>query len=155
MSFTTITKCNACLREFTDNSWMDHDCRTKAQIEEAKAEQAEWDKKFDYWNRQEERLGMKHAIMSVYEVKANDRAVEGKCVLVHRDYADGHKPYVSRVLNNPTWGTVLKHFDEAIEVTGDFHHRFLEGVGEIENGLLYVNRDLPEDCRVFTFWTGS
>ena len=155
MSFTTITKCNSCLREFTDSSWQEHDCRIRQQIEDARREQREWDKKFEYWDEQQERLGIKRAQMGVYEVKVRDRAVEGKCVLVNRDYCEPGKPYVSRVLNNPTWATVLKRFDDSLEVTQDYHHCFLEGIEEISSSSLCITRDLPEGCRVFLFFRGS
>lgn len=152
MSFSTtiITKCNECGQEWDDNGYLNHDCRSEEQKAADKAWKDNYDKTSKYWRKQEDRLGIQNAIMSVYQVKARDRAVEGKCVLLNRD---GEEPYISRVLNNPTWATVLKHFDKSIPVTGDYHHNFLEGIGEYENGHLY--RELPEDCRVFVFHTGS
>ena len=151
---TTIHECTDCGAKFTDNSWHNHDCRSEDQKLQDKCDQETWDENFEYWENWQEEHGINHATMSCYEHKAHDRAVEGKCVLIHRDYYEGGKPYVSRVLNNPTWGTVLKHFDRAIPVTGDYHHCFLEGIGQIDSPEGYV-LDLPNDCKVFVFHTGS
>lgn len=156
MAFRTITihECTDCGAKFTDNSWHDHDCQTEEQkAQHAKADE-DFNKAFDYWDRHQDKLGIEHAQMSCYEYKVKTRAVEGKCVLVHRDYYEGGKPYVSPVLNNPTWGTVLKHFDKAIPVTGDYHHRFLEGIGEVKSICDYVF-NLDDDVKIYVFFTGS
>lgn len=78
-------------------------------------------------------------------------AVEGKCVL----YCPGDpfwggdeaRDYYSPILNNPTWGTVMRYFNRAVPVTRDRHHVFLEGVYEAGRS----HRGVP----VIEFATGS
>ena len=67
-----------------------------------------------------------------WRVKQNIVAYKGKC----RFQAEGEnyfcqedsRTYVSRVLTNPTWGTLFKHAKKAQQVTKDFHHDFFEGI---------------------------
>jgi len=66
-------------------------------------------------------------------MKQNVRAFEGKYIV--KAYADefwcAHdfvsKPYVSKVLENPTWGQLFSCAKAAQLKTGDFHHAFFEG----------------------------
>jgi len=60
-------------------------------------------------------------------------AHKGKCVFVYGNrWASEGKEYKTKVLTNPTYGTVMKHFDKAIALTGDHHHIFFEGLTEIK-----------------------
>lgn len=67
-----------------------------------------------------------------WRVKRNAVAYKGKCRFQAEssDYfsQEGGKTYVSRVLTNPTYGTLFKHATKAQQVTKDFHHEFFEGV---------------------------
>lgn len=40
---------------------------------------------------------------------------------------EGSRPYRSRILVNPTWGTLLRIAKSQQKKTQDFHHDFLEG----------------------------
>lgn len=62
--------------------------------------------------------------------KRNAVAHEGKA-RVHveaNDYFGGEdsQSYLSRVLVNPTWGTLFKHAKKSQDVTKDYHHNFFE-----------------------------
>lgn len=58
-------------------------------------------------------------------------AFEGRVRVVA--YADGFfggdesRPYRSRILVNPTWGTLFRVFKAQMRATKDYHHQFLEG----------------------------
>lgn len=60
----------------------------------------------------------------------DDIAIEGPCVLVakHDPFFGEGSDYRSPPLESPTWWVVLEHANRMIEVTGDEHHVFLEGV---------------------------
>lgn len=63
--------------------------------------------------------------------KRNVVAFEGRVrVVAHRDDffgGDESRSFRSRVLENPTWGTLFKVFKSQVEKTRDYHHAFLEG----------------------------
>ena len=67
-----------------------------------------------------------------YEVtKQSVVAFEGRVRVVA--YADGFfggdesRAYRSRILVNPTWGTLFRVFKSQMRKTKDYHHQFLEG----------------------------
>jgi hypothetical protein len=67
-----------------------------------------------------------------YEVtKQSVVAFEGRVRVV--GYADGFfggdesREYRSRILVNPTWGTLFRVFKSQMRKTKDYHHSFLEG----------------------------
>jgi hypothetical protein len=63
--------------------------------------------------------------------KQNVVAFEGKVrVVAHADDffgGDESRAFRSRVLENPTWGSLFRVFKSQIKRTRDFHHVFLEG----------------------------
>lgn len=67
-----------------------------------------------------------------WRVKKNVIAYKGKArVQVEADdYFGGSdsQPYLSRVLTNPTYGTLFNHAKKAQQMTKDFHHVFFEGI---------------------------
>ncbi len=65
-------------------------------------------------------------------------AIEGKCILIKNyiQFWGKGKDYESAVMENPTWWVVLQHANEMVEVTGDRHHVYLEGV---ENTGVEIN----------------
>lgn len=63
-------------------------------------------------------------------------AIEGKCILHHQGWGEDH--VTSQVMENPSWLDVAVFAHEAIALSGDGHHIFLEGVikrGEPEAGV--------------------
>lgn len=63
--------------------------------------------------------------------KQNVLAFEGKVrVVAHADDffgGDESRAFRSRVLENPTWGSLFRVFKSQMKRTRDFHHSFLEG----------------------------
>lgn len=63
--------------------------------------------------------------------KQNVVAFEGRVrVVAYRDDffgGDESRAYRSRVLENPTWGTLFRVFKSQVKATRDYHHAFLEG----------------------------
>jgi hypothetical protein len=63
--------------------------------------------------------------------KQNVLAFEGKVrVVAHADDFFGgeeSRAFRSRVLENPTWGTLFRVFKSQMKRTRDYHHAFLEG----------------------------
>ena len=50
--------------------------------------------------------------------------------------APGFRPYLSYVLESPTWLQVAVLASQAVRTTGDFHHAFLEGVAPAPAAVL-------------------
>ena len=76
----------------------------------------------------------------------DDRAIDGRCRFVQEHDPSFGKgdDYLSREVANPTWLEVAVLANEMIEVTGDHHHVFLEGLtilGE-EMGLKIVQFEM-------------
>lgn len=67
-------------------------------------------------------------------------AIEGPCVLVakHDPFFGAGTDYQSPPLHSPTWWVVLEHANQMVEVTGDEHHIFLEGVARQEHAIAGV-----------------
>lgn len=63
--------------------------------------------------------------------KQNVLAFEGKVrVVAHADDffgGDESRGFRSRILENPTWGSLFRVFKSQIRQTRDYHHSFLEG----------------------------
>ena len=59
-----------------------------------------------------------------------DVAVEGKVILTqgHDEFWGDGEPYQSDVIENPTWLDLAILANDMIEMTGDYHHIFLEKV---------------------------
>lgn len=81
--------------------------------------------------------GLEHVHYSAYLLdksgvaidNLNEIACHGKVRFNYCGWLEeGHSEYVSDVLENPTWLDVAKLADEAIRVTGDTHHIYLEGI---------------------------
>lgn len=115
--------------------------------EQLKAEFEKWDaengRRAKVWDEWTEGKGIGHAFPSV-EHDPEEIAVQGKCMLT---LPGDDVSYTSPVLSSPTWGEVLLCFEEAIKITGDYHHSFLEGLSRPEE---------PEgEVAVVEFSTGS
>jgi len=79
----------------------------------------------------------------------NKVAIKGK-VIMHQPY-DSYwgkgNLYHSEVLENPTWLDVCVLAEAMISTTGDYHHRFLEGVKETTKTM--------DDITIYEFLMGS
>lgn len=66
----------------------------------------------------------------------NEVAVEGRVRLVgfNDEFWGEGKDYQSEILENPTWLQVTVCANKMIEVTGDQHHAFLEGLSKLHKG---------------------
>lgn len=106
-------------------------------------ENQEWEDRYEHylgedglwakWDKQQHEP-IQHVIASVYE-DPDAVAVEGKCRFVMQgdDYwGEGSANYRSNQYTDPTWGDVLREFDRAVECCRDFHHIYLEGIGQGE-----------------------
>ena len=169
MPFTTKTFCTDCDQEVT--SIHDHDCPNDPMKDPVKRAEAEaWQDAFDRnkaaWDKWEEETGaLKMCYPSVNQYP-HEIAHEGRCILVDdgEDYdGDGeHGPFISDVLDTPTWGDVARVFDDAIERTGDTHHIFMEGLydftgrfGSPELKALVKSANVEEGVTILQFATGS
>lgn len=47
-------------------------------------------------------------------------------------YIGKGKDYISQLVENPTWLEVAQLADDMIQITGDYHHVYLEGIEVIE-----------------------
>lgn len=95
---------------------------------------AAWNQRYEYyrdiwqaWGETPEAQGIDHAFPSIYH-KPDEMAVEGTVQFIYHGWDDGE--YISPPVTDPTWGTVLRLFENAIMKTGDHHHCFLEGIAE-------------------------
>ena len=70
-----------------------------------------------------DRLRGEHAMLSVGRGIDRNAAATAKTDVRFRI-----GEYVSDVITNPTWADVVRVVDESIEVTGDEHHVWIEGV---------------------------
>lgn len=171
MPFKTVHFCTLCDEEVTPNNMLQHeqvDCPQLPQnVAQKEAENEAWEQRWngireswDAWQekREKARRPIIHAYPSI-DHKPRERAVEGRCVLISLQDeffgGDESKPYVSRVLTNPTWGTVLVEFDKSIFVTGDSHHSFLEGLRRLPRKQLPKGVKIPSGITVLEFSTGS
>lgn len=78
--------------------------------------------------------------------KQNVLAFEGKVRVVADDFFGGRRAFRSRVLKNPTWGSLFRVFKTQIKRTQDFHHVFLEGAHVIRK---------EGDVKIVELLTGS
>jgi hypothetical protein len=69
-------------------------------------------------------------------------AFNGRCFIYQKkDDFFSEKGYISKILTNPTYRDLVKIADELIETTGDYHHRFFEGIRidkEVSSGLFQI-----------------
>ena len=91
-----------------------------------------------------------------WTIKQKAQAYRGKCrVQVEADdYFGGQdsQPYLSRVLINPTWGTLFRCAKRAQKFTKDYHHDFFE------NFWVYTVEPCPktgEDIAIIRLSLGS
>jgi len=94
-------------------------------------------------------LGLKNIVISLdwksaIRPKADKLFAKGEVTFVseYDGFWGGGKEY-RKTMTNPTWADMLRAADESVEVTGDFHHIFLES-------LSYDRKK-----RTYTFWFGS
>lgn len=165
MPFKTVHFCTMCDEEVAPNDMLKHeqvDCSHLPQnVAKAEAEHAAWEKRWneikDAWDawqekREEAKRPIINAIPSV-DYKPRSVAYVGKCVLV--DFNEDDEPVVSKVLTNPTWGTVLVEFDKAIFFTEDTHHCFLEGLQPVRRSRLPKDIRPDVDVQILHYCTGS
>lgn len=78
-------------------------------------------------------------------------AIEGKAIITqlsnYKDDEEDHDDYESPIVENPTWLDVCVLFNQAIPLTGDYHHSFLEGV--------YKTKEEKDGVPIYRFSTGS
>jgi hypothetical protein len=131
--------------------------------EAKKAEFDEWQEEFDRvnnaWGEYQRKLGgYQYATPSV-SVTPDVLAHSGRCIVY--DVGDEGQTYVSNVLTNPTWGDICDEFEQAIEITKDYHHCYLEGlraltVSEWPEWVYNITSDgKHDDLVVYKFSTGS
>jgi hypothetical protein len=83
--------------------------------------------------------------IAVYSTSADPTKVihHGVAVFEANDawVQEGHKDYKSNPVVNPTVADAFKAFRESIQVTGDTHHVFFEGITKlgIKNGVMHIN----------------
>lgn len=94
-------------------------------------------------------LGLKHIVISLdwktaIRPKADKRFHRGEATFVarHNSFWGEGKEY-RKTMTDPTWADVLRAADESVEVTGDFHHIFLESF------------EYDRKTKTYTFWFGS
>ena len=127
--------------------------------EDEKAALAQYNKdEDDDWNKRHnglEELGAAHGIkrscFSMSEVPVEEMnnplgmsSNDGKVRFSMR--GDDNRDYLSDIVINPTMMDAWKAFDDSIEVTGDDHHIFLEGLQPV---------GMAGDTFIVTFVTGS
>lgn len=106
----------------------------------------------EYLTKEGVRPEDRHVVYSAYRSDKNGRyrnnlhtkPVKGKVRFIHEGY-DGPQ-YVSHVMDSPTYLELTKVFNDAMHVTRDYHHSFLEGVRVIEE---------KDDITVAKFIAGS
>jgi len=77
-------------------------------------------------------------------------AVSGKVMVIqeHDEFWGEGKTYQSKVLENPTWLDLAVVANEMIQVTGDYHHIFLEAVAPRKTKT-------PRGVKIYKFVMGS
>lgn len=138
MHFTTKTTCDDCGHEVVNMAKhrFENECPESAENRKKRAEESKaWDKNYKRGELSWEKWNVEDKIDFArpdYDNTPLQIAHKGKCVLVYGNgWASKGKEYKSPVLTNPTYGTVLKHFDKAIALTDDHHHIFFEGLTKI------------------------
>lgn len=109
---------------------------------------AAWSQKYEYyrdvwsaWGDTPAGHGIDHAFPSIYHLP-DEVAVEGTVEFIYHGWSSDRECR-SQPVTNPTWGDVLRLFENAIRRTRDHHHVFLEGIAE------------TSDRGVWTFCSGS
>lgn len=164
MAFITQTICTQCRQKVDKADLLTHeqDCPESPENQKKRAvENAALQKRTDEldacWNkwqkkREKGRRRIMHAIPSI-DYKPLNCAHKGKCILV--DFDEELQCYTSKVLTNPTWGTVLAELDKAIFFTRDTHHCFLEGIYPIKREHLPPGLQPAKGVAILQFETGS
>ena len=119
-------------------------------------EEAEYDRVRAAWESWDEFANIHHAIPSVPHTPG-ERVHDGLWALVAFD--EDRKCVTCELMEaTADWGDVLLIFDKTIKRTGDTHHCFLEGVGQISR---FEKPRLPDFLKesyefpILTFHTGS
>ena len=93
-----------------------------------------FDRKMDYYRKYQENCGF-GSIWSIYEVSTDSGFFElhpwqGASILVYQGK--------TVKIKGPTWGDLYRAADEAIDLSGDDHHIFIEGFGKYatDNSML-------------------
>lgn len=74
------------------------------------------------------KAGLKNVVLSCREDPDLDEvAIKGKVRFIET-LAWGTKPFISKIVESPTWLDVCKVAQEMIDYTGDNHHIFLEEI---------------------------
>lgn len=161
MAFTTEYRCTDC-DQLVGTNIRDHDCPDDPMKDPVKIAAAEeWEREFERnnaaWEAFQDTLDSELVAIPSVKQYPEEIAFEGRCVVI--DTGDNFwgedecGNFVSDVLDRPTWGDMLIQFDKAINTTQDFHHSFMEGVGEVDEVPEWV--DVDDDVTVLKFHTGS
>lgn len=115
-------------RKITDEvrEWVEDEPNREMEFEEWEARYMYYHDLWCEWGDSEEGELIEHAIPAVYE-DPNAVAASGTVRFIYKDDFSG-TVYLSEEVTDPTWADVLMLFDKAIEVTGDYHYVFLEGI---------------------------
>ena len=87
-----------------------------------------------------------------------DEDTEIILISTHDDFFGGEngRTYISKKLYKPTYLDILIEANKSIKITGDYHHRFLEGLNPIsKHYLLDVGIRPKRNVKYFEFMLGS
>jgi len=124
---------------------------------------AESERIWDAWEQWEEETGdLLVVIPSIDhtpdEIAFETPGVEFRLVALHEGWGQG-STFVSAPVENPTWGDVMRQFEVAVQMTGDTHHNFMEGLILLPESKYHklppVCEMHPEDTIYLQFCTGS
>lgn len=152
------TDCNQDIesKEMVGSKFCEHDCpESPENIKKRADEYIVWKKKQSKldaaWDKWADKQPCMRALPSV-EHMPRVHAVEGKCILV--DYGD-YTDYTSGIIENPTWGKVMLRFNDAMRITDDYHHCYLEGLQVTTRDQWPKGLKVPRGVKVYKFSKGS
>ncbi len=89
-----------------------------------------------------------------FRINLDEVAVEGPVIFVqeHDEFWGPGEDYKSELVENPTWLELCLLANDMINVTGDHHHIFLEGVYQLKDKFGVTEKDW---VKVYRFSMGS
>jgi len=66
---------------------------------------------------------------------------------IFKRYGEGNEIFMSASLENPTFRDILMEIDKLIEITGDYHHTFLEDI--------YIGHQIDDEIYSLNVMLGS
>jgi hypothetical protein len=103
------------------------------------------------WDRWENDTGFLRAAIPDIPNRPDELAHAGSCVIFAVPANDLGFGYSSPVLTNPTWGTILRYFDESIRVTGDRQICLFKGLLSPEMCPVELVGRVGPDVHVYKF----